>query len=134
MLNFLLFKKLLRRGISYGTVGFGTFLLDLCIITALITWSPIPYPVAVALGFFIAVSINYYISYHWVYAGTTQTFYHGYSFFFILATVGLLVITLGTTILVEFFYIPLFIARTLVGLTVGIMNFILNTFFNFKLL
>jgi len=128
------FKKLFRRGISYGAVGFSTFLLDIAIIWALLEWTTIPYPVAIAVGFFIGVSINYYISYHWVYAGTAQTFYHGYSIFIILAVIGLSLITLGTTVLVEFFNLPIYIARVIVGLLVGTTGFIINTFFNFKLL
>ncbi len=134
MSRIILFNKLIRRGSRYGTVGLGTFLLDIGILSALLTWTTIPYPLAVALGFFVGVSVNYYISYHWVYAGTVQTFYHGYSFFIIMAVVGILVITLSTTILVEFFYIPIFIARTLMGVAIGIVNFLVNTFFNFRIL
>lgn len=134
MSRIILLNKLIRRGSRYSIVGLGTFLLDMGILSVLLTWTPMPYPLAVALGFFTGVSINYYIAYHWVYAGTVQTFYHGYSFFIIVAIGGVLVITLSTTILVEFFYIPIFIARIFMGAIIGTVNFFVNTFFNFRIL
>lgn len=129
-----LVKRLLRRGSKYATVGLATFLLDLGIVAILTTSTELPYTISIAVGFLIAVSINFLISYHWVYAGTTRRFHHGYAFFICFALGGAAVISGGTTWLVESFGLHILVARVLIGGVVGMANFLLNTFFNFRLL
>lgn len=133
-MSILLIKKLLKRGSKYGLVGFVTFLLDLAMLTALTSFTSISSSLAIAIAFLIAVSINFTISYHWVYAGTERSFHGGYIFFISLAFVGAIIISLSTSWLVVQFALPLLFARVVVGCIVGIINFLINTFFNFKLL
>ena len=115
-------------------VGFATFLLDLGILFTLVKFTAVPYSFAVAIGFLIGVSINFSISYYWVYAGTTRRFHHGYFLFLIVAIIGAFVITISTSWLVEVFALPLLVARVMVGGVVGVIGFLLNTFLNFRLL
>ncbi len=129
-----LLKRLLKRGSKYATVGFATFLLDLGIVAILTTYTELPYTISIAIGFLVAVSINFAISYHWVYAGTARRFHHGYALFICLALGGAIFISTGTVWLVESFGFSIIVARLLLGGIVGVTNFLFNTFFNFRLL
>lgn len=133
-MNIGILKRLLRRGSKYATVGLATFLLDLGIVAILTTYTKLPYTISIAIGFLIAVSINFTISYHWVYAGTARRFHHGYVLFICLALGGAIFISVGTVWLVESFGFPILVARLLIGGIVGVTNFLFNTFFNFRLL
>lgn len=126
--------RLFSRLLKYSGVGFGTFLLDLAIVALLAYSVGIPYPYAVAIGFFTGISINYLISYFWVFKGTTRNKYAGYIIFLSIAFGGVILITASTTFLVETLALPLLIARTMVAGVIGCINFLLNTFFNFKVL
>lgn len=129
-----LLRRLFSRLVKYSGVGFGTFLLDLAIVALLAYSVGIPYPYAVAVGFFIGISTNYLISYIWVFRGTTRNKYAGYAIFLAIAIAGIILITASTAFLVEMLAIPLLIARIMVAGIIGLMNFLLNTFFNFKVL
>ncbi len=133
-MNIGLLKRLLKRGSKYATVGFATFLLDLGIVAVLTAYTKFPYTISIAVGFLIAVSINFVISYHWVYAGTARRFHHGYALFICLALGGAIFISTGTVWLAESFGLSILIARLLIGGIVGVTNFLFNTFFNFRLL
>lgn len=126
--------RLYTRGWKYAAVGVSTFILDIGILYALIEHNFIPYWLAVAIAFMIGLSINFYICYHWVYSGTEREFFHGYFYFVSLAMLGVVIITTGTTLMVELFDLPLLLARTIVGAVAGVIGFFINTFFNFRLL
>lgn len=134
MKSFTIALRLLERGLKYSSVGVSTYLLDLIILLTLTAFTPIPYWLAVSLGFTIGVTINFTISYYWVYKGTTQRFERGYVIFMGLAILSLIVVSVGTATLFVEFGIPLVVARTLMGSVTGTCNFLINTFFNFKLL
>jgi len=55
-------------------------------------------------------------------------------FFLLFALAGIVVIVTTTEVLISMLHLPLLAARVLVGIVVGIFNFLLNTFFNFKLI
>lgn len=129
-----IFYRLYTRGWKYAVVGVSTFILDIGILYALIEYNFIPYWFAVAVAFLIGLSINFYICYHWVYSGTEREFFHGYFYFISLALLGAVIISGGTTFLVETLALPLLIARTIMGATTGTVGFFINTFFNFRLL
>lgn len=129
-----MFKRLLSRGGKYAIVGFATFLLDLGILAVLTRYTDIAYPISIAIGFLMAVSVNFVISYYWVYAGTKRRFHHSYAFFICLALGGAVVISVGTSLLVEVGGLPILLSRVMIGGVVGITNFFLNTFFNFRML
>lgn len=130
MINFIL--RLANRGVKYTSVGVTTFVIDMIIVATLLTWFNLPYQGAIGLGFLIGVTLNYFLSYFYVYAGTEQTIVQGYVIFFLLAVGGMVFITLGVTYLVEIFEIGILVARLLTGTIVGLSNFIINTFLNFK--
>lgn len=126
-------KGLFKRFLHYSLVGTSTYAFDLALIYVFKNFLGLTDGISVALGFIIAVSTNFLISYYWVYKGTEQRKLHGYMFFVGLAIAGLFIITFGTLFLQAALGIGLYTARTLVGLFVGTANFLLNTFFNFKM-
>lgn len=126
-------QRLLRRMVQYSAVGIGTFLLDLAIIQIAISYFGASDAVALAIGFAIGVTTNYLLSYYWVYRGTKRSVAVGYIIFTILALLGVVFVIYATIYLAGAFGLPLLVARTIIATFVGIVNFFINTFFNFKL-
>ncbi|QQR64891.1 GtrA family protein [Candidatus Kaiserbacteria bacterium] len=126
--------NLFLRGYRYGVVGVGTYLFDLLIVYTLTTYTPLPLFGTIFIGFLIAISINYSISYHWAFAGTTTRPLRGYFFFILVALAAGTGIAYSTTLLVDTFALPLVVSRTLVAGVIGTLSFILNARFNFHVL
>lgn len=127
-------RRLWRRMLMYSAVGIGTFALDLAIIYACTEWLATSDEFALVLGFIVGITTNYLLSYYWVYRGTERNLYTGYTIFVALAVLGSVAIVYSTTWLVDTFALPLLLARTIVAAFVGLANFFINTFFNFRLL
>jgi putative flippase GtrA len=126
-------RRLFIRFLKYTGVGGSTYVLDLCLVALFAYALALDYRIAVALGFLIAVSVNYFVAYHWVYRGTERNRALGYAIFFVIAIGGVVIVTSSVAFLVETYAMQLLLARTLVAGLVGIANFLINTFFNFKL-
>ena len=126
-------KPLFTRLLQYTFVGGGTFLIDLSLIYILKTFLAAPDSLAIGLGFLTAISINFIISYHFVFNGTKQTKSKGYIYFLTIAGAGLAVVTVGTLSISTTFGISIYFARILIAGLVGLINFLLNNFFNFKM-
>lgn len=127
-------QRLLKRLIKYSSVGMGTYMLDILIIAFLVFVFSAPERFAVGLGFLIGITTNYLVSYYWVFRGTHRNKFVGYAIFVVLAIVGIFAITESVIFLTEQYDMHLLIARTIVAAFVGLINFLVNTFFNFKLL
>lgn len=123
----------LRRFVQYGMVGVSTYLLDLLLIFIFKNYLGFADWLAVALGFSIAVSVNYTISYLWVFNGTERDKLHGYVFFLLISLIGLLIIVTGTLFIKNFFTLDLYLARTIIAGLVGTGNYLVNSIFNFKM-
>ena len=119
---------------QYSVVGIGTFILDLAIIYALTNTKTTSDTTALVIGFGTGITINYLLSYYWVYRGTKRHFLTGFIIFLTLAILGSVCIVFATHALISHFALPLLIARTIVAAAVGFCNFLINTFFNFRLL
>lgn len=123
----------LRRFVQYGLVGVSTYLLDLLLIFIFKNYFFAPDWLAVGLGFGIAVSVNYLISYNWVFKGTKQNKVRGYLFFIAVSLAGLVTIVTSTLLIKNIFTIDLYLARTIVAGFVGCANYLINSVFNFKM-
>lgn len=123
----------LKRFVQYGLVGVSTYLLDLLLIYTFKTFFAFPDWLAVGIGFLIAVSINYLISYFWVFKGTERDKVAGYVFFICISVTGLIIIVTSTVFIKNYFLVDLYVARTIVAGFVGTANYLLNSFFNFKI-
>jgi putative flippase GtrA len=117
---------------GYAVVGGSTFLLDLALVFAFQWLGFIEY-FSILLAFLIAVSVNFWFSYHYVFKGTERSRGSGYVFFLTIALVGVFIIAPGSVFLNQSFGINLYLARTIMGGLTGGMNFLLNNFLNFKM-
>jgi len=122
----------LRRFLKYTLVGGSTFLFDLLLIYLMTEFLSVPYWASTALGFLIAVSVNYFVSRRYVFKGTARRVHHGYLYFITLAGGGALLVTATVTGLVAAFALHYLVARVLVACVMGMGNYLFNLHFNFK--
>jgi len=122
----------LHRFLRYGTVGVGTFGLDLGMLYIATSTLGIPYYISTPCAFLIAVSINYAISRRFVFSKTERKWHHGYAYFAIVAMGGAFITTSLVASLVDIFGFYYLTARVLVAGIVGIGNYLFNLHFNFK--
>jgi len=127
-------NKLFHRGFKYSLAGVTTYLFDLCLVFFMIYVLGFNLTLAIGLGFLMAINLNFLLSYYLVFRGTKQTVFAGYVYYITLAMFAGAIITFGTTYLIQIFAIPLLLARSMLSALVGSFNFLINTFFNFKLL
>lgn len=125
-------SRALRRFLKYTLVGGSTFLFDLLLIWLMTELLGVPYWLSTALGFLIAVSLNYAISRRFVFRGTQRRVHHGYLYFILVATGGAAFIAGAVAFLVATLALHYLTARVLVACAVGICNYLFNLHVNFR--
>lgn len=120
------------RFLRYSAIGLSTFLFDLALIYGLTEYAHIPYYASTFLGFLIAVSVNYVLSRRIVFSRTERAYHHGYAYFLALALLAGATITGLVFVLVTFGGLPYLLARILIGGFTGMLNYLLNLHFNFR--
>ena len=125
-------KKSIARFLKYSTVGVGTFLFDLFLLYCLVTFLNIDYIVATSLAFFVSISMNYFISRKYVFSKTNTFINKGYFTFIFFALFGISLTVGGMYILVSIFSVYYLLARCLTSSCVGVINYLFNLYFNFK--
>ncbi len=128
----MLWQPTVFRFLRYTLVGGSTFLFDLALLYLITTYAGVPYYLATPGAFLVAVSINYLVSRRFVFRGTERGHALGYSYFITAALGGAAVTTLGVTLLVTYVGLYFMLARILIALLVGTMNYLFNLFYNFK--
>ena len=124
--------RAVRRFMKYVLVGGSTFAFDLLLIWLMTEFLAVPYWLSTALGFAIAVSLNYFFSRRFVFKGSTRAVHHGYVFFILFALGGSAFIAGAVTLLVTLFAMHYLVARVLVACIVGMGNYLFNLHWNFK--
>ena len=125
-------RQSVRRFLRYSCVGVGTFALDLCMLYTLTTYAHFAYYIATPVAFFVGVSFNYAISRKVVFKGTQRSWHGGYAHFIIIALIGMLLTTTSVVLLVQCGRLQYLIARILVAGVIGVGNYLLNLYWNFK--
>ncbi len=125
-------NKGLLRFLKYASVGCSTFLFDLFLLYVFIDYFKIYYVLATALAFGIAVSINYFISRRFVFKGTLRSVHSGYGVFLLIAGAGMGAVTGLMVVFVEVFHLPYLPARVIIAGIVGLWNYFMNLYVNFK--
>ena len=125
-------NKTVTRFLKYFSVGFSTFLFDLALLYVFTDFLHINYIVSTGLAYAIAVSCNYYLSRTYVFSKTLRRTDHGYYMFMCISGVGVLFVMLSMSLLVEVFHFEYMLSRVLVAGIVGIWNYLMNLFVNFK--
>ncbi len=133
-MTYSLLHRLLRRLSKYTVAGSSTFFIDIALLYLLSTLTNIDQTILIISTYLVGSTLNYLFCYYWVYRGTLRRKSHGYVYFLLLGLVTLLLIVTATNTLVTHYSISLIVARIGVGIAVGCINFLLNTFLNFKLL
>tara|TARA_B100001540_G_C15397017_1_gene457083 strand:+ start:131 stop:586 length:456 start_codon:yes stop_codon:yes gene_type:complete len=122
----------IERFIRYSISGVITFILDFAILWFFIYFVHLHYMPSATISFIFATLVHYYIVRHWAFQGTEREIISGYIIFSIIALSGLL-LTLGLlAFFVESLSFNIYISRLFAGFFVGIWNYNLNLFWNFK--
>lgn len=115
------------------SIGGPTYLIDIATIYFSIHRLHLHYPHAVAAGFIVAALFNYTMNRTFVYANSRQSHVKAMLYYFAIAFIWLWFTVGATTLLVRDFHIELYVARTLVGLFVGVAGFVISTLVTFKI-
>lgn len=118
---------------KYSASGVSTYILDLAIVASLMFFG-VNYNIAIAIGYLTAISLNYFICHRMVYFGTNRAFWPGYFIFMSLALVGMILILGFVHYLLYITGWNVFVVRTVAAIVIGFFGFLINTFFNFRLL
>ena len=110
----------------------GTFLIDLFLFYCFVYIFKVQYLVATATAFIVAISINYVVSRATVFRQTERSLRQGYINFIGLAVTGMMITIGGMYILVSMLSVNYIYARVLVAGVVGIWNYLMNLYVNFK--
>ncbi len=124
--------KKLTRFLTYISIGVSTFILDLGLLFLFTETFGLQYLVATAIAFLLAVSLNYFLSRKFAFKGTERSLLHGYIYYMQFAIIGALFITFLMWLLsnyTDFHYVAI---RTAIAAVVGIVNYLLNLYVNFK--
>ena len=115
------------------SIGAPTYLIDIAVIYFSIHKLHLHYPHAVATGFIVASLFNYTMNRLFVYANSKQSHLKAMLYYFAIAFIWLWFTVGATTLLVHDFHIELYVARTLVGIFVGVFGFIVSSLVTFKM-
>lgn len=126
-------KRTTKYLVKYTIPGIITFGIDLALLWIFLDFTSLHYIPAAVLAFSIGTSINYVAAHQWVFNGTKRGFHEGYVYFMVLSTIGV-VLTAGIMALfVEVIDLKPLPARLLTAAVVGLWNFGMNYFINFKM-
>ncbi len=125
-------NRALIRFLKYSSVGFSTFIFDLFLLYFFTDILLINYLISTGLAFVIAITINYHLSRKFVFSKTTRGAKHGYYIFLSIAGLGLLFVVLLMALFVEKMNLNYVLARIIVAGIVGMYNYLVNLFLNFK--
>ena len=114
-------------------IGAPTYLIDISVIYFSIHKLHLHYPHAVAAGFIVGALFNYTTNRMFVYANSKQPQVRAMLYYFAIAFIWLWFTVGATTLLVGTFHIELYVARSLVGLVVGVVGFVISSLFTFKM-
>lgn len=125
--------------ISLG-IGAPTYLIDISIIYFCLHKLHLTVPHAVAVGFVLAALFNYAMNYVFVYKNAERShaqaipLYFGIAFLWLWFTV-IATTALNTAIHTWYFFgiEPVYVARSVVGLFVATVGFVISTVFTFKI-
>ena len=125
-------KRALKRFGKYTIGGLSTFFFDMALLFYLTDFVGMNYVVAAASAFLIAVAINYWFSRVYVFHGTLRSVHAGYLGFNLIAGSGFLAVIILLPFLVEILGWHYLLARTVIAGVVGLWNYFLNLYVNFR--
>jgi putative flippase GtrA len=123
----------IHRFLHYTLWSVLTFVLDIGLLWGLTTFFHVPYYISTPVALLIAITINYiFVRQRKVFAGTERSMSMGFVYFALLALISAVAITAAVAYLVTYLHMYYLLARTLVGVVTGTVNYLLNLYFNFR--
>jgi putative flippase GtrA len=126
-----------RAALLFGKnslAGAVAFAFDMALLWLLVERAHWTYLPAAALAFLVAVTLHYALARRFVFAGSEQSVARGYLYFVANAAVGLAVTLAAFALLVELFELNYLVARLISSVKAGVVVFVLNAVFNFRVL
>lgn len=121
-----------KRFLKYLSVGVSTFLFDLTLLFIFIDFLGMHHVVAAGVAFLIAVSCNFLISRRFVFKGTARPPGKSYAAFIVIAGSGLLFVSGLMYVSVDILGLHYLVSRVLIAGVVGMWNYLMNLYLNFK--
>jgi putative flippase GtrA len=121
-----------KRFAKYASVGVSTFLFDLALLFLFIDFLGMHHVVAAGAAFLIAVSCNFLISRRFVFQGTSRPPGKSYAAFLLIAGTGLVAVAGLMYVAVDLFGLHYLVSRVLIAGVVGMWNYLMNLYMNFK--
>jgi putative flippase GtrA len=118
--------------LRYTVTASSSFVLDLFLLWVFTGVLGMYYLLSAGLSFGIAISVNYVTSRAYAFSGSRRGQTEGYILFVGIALCGMAMVILSMRTLVENFGIPYLLARIILGGFVGMWNYSMNAFWNFK--
>ena len=125
-------KKSLARFLRYSSIGVSTFAIDLLLLFIFTDILSIHYIISAGLAFLLAVSMNYSLSRRFVFVGSERSLRSGYILFMIITGVGLVFVMTLMYIFVDIFNYNYLVSRVVIAGIVGMWNYLMNLYFNFR--
>ncbi len=125
-------ENVYKRFVSFFFVGLATLAGELSLTAMLLYVFSIPTLTAIGTGFFVSLSISYFIFRKYTFRGTKRGVAAGFIYFSIIAASGLLISIFGSNFLMTQFELAPLLARFLMAAPTGLCNFLINLVYNFK--
>lgn len=125
-------RKRTKRFIKYTLIGTSTFLLDLIILYSLTEFLDLFYLASASVSFIFATSINYAINKSWNFTEKNVKVIKSYPIFISVNFFTLMMIVFLMGLAVEILGFNYFVSRIVIGIGIGILNFILNSKISFQ--
>ncbi len=121
-----------KRFAKYTAVGTTSFSFDLILLYLMTEFLGVHYLFSATFAFILANTLNYALNRYWGFRQTKQKVIKGYVYLMIINTLSLVLIITFMAMLVEIFLFNYLIARILVGILIGLLNFTLNSKITFQ--
>jgi putative flippase GtrA len=108
------------------------FAVDMALLGLLVELGGLPYMIAAAAAFVIAMSAQYGVSRVWVFKDSDRGLAKGYLYFAVNMGIGLAVTLAAFWLMLELLGIHYLLARAVASIVAGILVFFLNAIFNFR--
>jgi putative flippase GtrA len=125
-------RQAIERFFKYLSIGASVSALDIYLLWILTTHFGVYYIFSAGVTFLIGATLGYLADRHFVFAGTTRDLKTGYLYFLAITGAGLLMTLLTMAVLVEIFSFHYIVARILVAGGIGVWNYLMNLYVNFK--
>ncbi len=125
-------KNVVRRFLSFFLIGFLTLLLELGLAALLLYGTNLNTILAISISFLSSLVLSYWLFRTYTFHGSDRGHVSGFIYFTIIAISGLAVVIVGSYIAVEYLDIHPLIARFFLAGVTGLLNFLINLVYNFK--